>query len=469
VNPSLEAPSQAKSDKRSASSMKRSGNVLIAHWVVQRSTRDAVREHLYSFERHSDQRCFYVNLGLGEFPAHLTRVPFDLVIFHNSLVGVPRWAPSLFQEVRERAKPLLSLDSARVALPMDEYIHTDRLSDLINEWEIDLVCSVAPESEWPTIYERVDRSRTRFKRVLTGYLAPRAVERIDRLRGSVERTIDIGYRARYPSPSLGRHGVIKGELGPIFARAAAERGLSYDISTSDDDVLYGDDWYRFLLASKYTPGAEGGASILDRDGTLVERTADYTAEHPDASFAEVEAACFPGLDGSFGLRAISPRHLEACATHTCQILVEGDYNGILKPEEHYIPLREDLSNLDQVLDQVERDDRRAEITERAYRDVVASGRYTYEGFVTEVITAALGEMPAPRRGRARWGLARNRLVVRERASKRRIAWRRSARIAWRRSAWPLIGRLSPIAVRILPDRVVAAVRRMRSDRATRSG
>jgi hypothetical protein len=443
--------------------MERSGNLLIAYWrpLNRQPPREFVREHLRSFERYSDQRCFYVNLGLGKVPAHLTRVPFDLVIFHTTLLGAPRWTPERLEDVRERAKPLRSVDSVRVALPMDEYIRTDQLSDLINEWEVDLVCSVAPESEWPTIYERVDPSRTRFTQVLTGYLAHRAVDRINRLRGSVEQTIDIGYRARYHYPWLGRHGLLKGELGPIFAQAAAERGLSCDISTDNDDVLYGDDWYRFLLASKYTPGAEGGASILDRDGTLREKTDAYTAEHPDASFDQVEAACFPGLDGSFGLRVISPRHLEACATRTCQILVEGDYNGILKAEEHYIPLREDLSNLDEVLDQVERDDRRAEITERAYRDVVASGRYSSEAFVAAVITAALGEVPARRHGTARWRLAKRRTVVGQRAS-----W---VKVAVRHAVGLLYARLSPVAVRILPDRVVAMIRRMRGDQATQSG
>jgi hypothetical protein len=446
--------------------MERSGNLLIAYWLG-RQRREWIREHLHSFERYSNQRCFYVNLSLREFPAYLTRVRFDLVIFHGSLVGVPRWSPQRQGDVRKRVEPIKSLDAVRVALPTDEYIHTDRLSDLINEWEVDLVCSAAPESEWPTIYERVDRSRTRFKRVLTGYLAPRAVQRINRLKGSVGRTIDIGYRARHHRACLGRHGVLKGELGPIFARAAAERGLSYDISTSPDDVLYGDDWYRFLLASKYTPGAEGGASIIDRDGTLRERTDAYVAEHPDASFEEVEAACFPGLDGSFGLRALSPRHLEACATRTCQILVEGDYGGVLKPEEHYIPLRKDLSNVDQVLDQVEHDNRRAEITERAYRDMVASGRYSYERFVAEVLTAALGQMPARRRGRARWALAKRRMVVGERAS--------SVKLASSRAVWLIYARISPIAAQILPDRVVAMIRprlaglvqRMREGQSTR--
>ena len=115
----------------------------------------------------------------------------------------------------------------------------------------------------------------------------------------------------------------------------------------------------------------------------------YLAEHPDASFEEVEANCFPGADGGLRYFAISPRHLEACATRTAQVLIEGSYNGILRPGEHYIELRRDFSNLDEVLDLIESDAERARLTEAAYRDVVASGAYTYERLVREVEAVAL--------------------------------------------------------------------------------
>ena len=126
------------------------------------------------------------------------------------------------------------------------------------------------------------------------------------------------------------------------------RGARADRPTSrsrPSDTLFGDEWFRALAASRWTLGVEGGASILDRDGGIREATERYVAEHPDASFDEIEAACFPGRDGELALFAISPRHLEACATRTGQILVEGDYSGVLEPGRHYLPVRPDLSNL----------------------------------------------------------------------------------------------------------------------------
>ena len=40
--------------------------------------------------------------------------------------------------------------------------------------------------------------------------------------------------------------------------------------------------------------------------------------------------------------------MEAALSETVQLAVLGDYNGILKPMEHYIPLKADSSNFDEV-------------------------------------------------------------------------------------------------------------------------
>ena len=90
---------------------------------------------------------------------------------------------------------------------------------------------------------------------------------------------------------------------------------------------------------------------------------------------------------------ISPRHLEACLTRTGQILVEGEYNGILKPDLHYIPLKADFSNLQEVFDRIQDEPARLEMVECAYRDIVATGRYTYRGMVNTVLEHTIGTRP----------------------------------------------------------------------------
>lgn len=359
-------------------------NTLNVYALMQHPLRSTASDHLYSFRRHGRGRQFYLNLSAREVPDWMGEAPFDTVVYHTTFFS-HRWAAEQFRQLLERAAPLKRVGRKRIALPQDEFMQTDLLNAFINEFEIDHVFTLASESEWPKIYPGVDRARVGFTQALPGYLADHTRRRIDRIvRRNRERPIEIGYRAWPGAPWLGRHGMFKGWIGERVAEAAPRHGVKTDISGRDSDVLTGDDWFRFLASCKYTLGVEGGASLLDPDGGLRERTERYVTEHPEASFDEIEAACFPGEDGKLSYFAIGPRNIEACATRTCQVLVEGDYQGVLRPGEHYIELSRDLSNLDEVLELIKRDDQRERITAAAYRDVVASGRFSYESLVRQV-------------------------------------------------------------------------------------
>jgi hypothetical protein len=381
------------------------GNTLVVYSVLEHPLRESVSDHLEAFRRYSSRPCIYLNLAVRRVPRALAREQIDMVVFHTTFLS-KRGSPDYWRVMLERARPLKEIAAGtRVALPQDEYLPPAALCDFIREFGVDHVFSVAPESQWPAIYPSLDRERVRLHRVLTGYLEPRALRRIERLSRSARgRAVDIGYRAKDLPPWLGRQAQLKVEIARAFADAAPRHGLSTDISTRPEDTLLGEEWLAFLLRCKYTIGVEGGASVLDRDGSLRAKVAAYLAEHPGASFEEVERACFPGRDGEFGLVALSPRHLEACATRTCQALVEGEYDVVLEANRHYLPLRADFSNLDEVLDEMRSDERREEIVDAAYRDVVASGRYTYARLVELVEREALGGPGDPGRARLHWKL-----------------------------------------------------------------
>jgi hypothetical protein len=349
------------------------------------TTRATLQDGLYAFRRYSDARVFYLNLRVRQVPRSLLSIDFDLVIFHT-LFFAGRYEASFIRNTFARARPLRALRAYKVALPQDEYINSDVVNDFINEFGIDAVFSVQPPHEWRTIYNTVDQDRVKFYPVLTGYLDDRRIRRLrSAWRDLVDRPIDIGYRTTGRAHAwFGRHGFLKERIAEVFLDRAPARGLRLDISTSERDTLLGNQWYDFLGRCKYVLGVEGGTSILDRDGTIRQRTEGFRVRHPHASFEEIEQACFPGLDGTFSGFALSPRHLEACATGTCQILTEGRYNDVLQPGVHYVPLKRDFSNIEEVLDLVARDERRRSMVERAYHDVVASGRYSQRAFVAYV-------------------------------------------------------------------------------------
>lgn len=416
-------------------------NILVVYGLMQHPLRSTVEDHLYSLRRYSRARCFYANALVGPVPRWMRRVPFDAIVFHTSFLSSLRWGPRVDETLRARALELDGVAGVRAAMPQDEFLRSGALCEFIRDARIDVVFSVSPESQWPKIYAGVDRERVRFEPTLTGYLDERTLARIDEIVAETpERPTDVFYRAGAERPYLGRHGMLKTGIATAGDAEARARGLTTDISLDPGATLLGDDWFRALAAARWTLGVEGGASILDPDGGIRERTMRYVASRPDASYDEIEAACFPGRDGELALFALSPRHLEAAATRTGQILVEGGYSGALEPGRHYLSLRADLSNLGELLEQAKDEGLRRQMTETAHREVVAPGQYTYRGFVDHVDAVLLGRAEA-RAGALAYLAAR---------AYDRLSWRRVAVRLSRGRALRFAGRLRALLKWRLP-------------------
>ena len=368
-------------------------NILVIYWYNAPHMRMTTHDHLHCFERYLNHRVYYVNLQDETLPWYASEIEYDIIIFHD-LFFCGRWGgPPLFEKLRKKIEFLKESPAFKVAVPQDEFISADLLCDFINSFGVHVVFSVSPETEWSKIYRDVDRTAVRLYCVLTGYLDDETLARTEAITAATaQRSIEIGYRAGSRNwrqgAWLGRHGLLKFQVAQVFEREAPRFGIQTDISTRAEDVFTGDDWLHFLARCKYMIGVEGGASILDWDGSTRIKTLAYVEDHPEASLEEIERECFLGMDGKLALYALSPRHLEACATRTCQVLIEGDYNGVLQAGRHYISVKRDFSNIDEVLEIVRRDEARAAIVEAAYQDVVASGRYTYRGFARFIIAEA---------------------------------------------------------------------------------
>ena len=368
--------------------------ILVLYHITSFPLRATVRDLLYCYREYGDAECVYVNTaGRKELPSGLYKIPFDLIIFHTVFISLRWGGDAAYESVRQLLAPLINHPARKIVLPQDEWIHTTVLNRFIREFGIQSVYTVAPESEWPKIYHDVDFSKVSFHYVLTGYIETSVVNRVCALPAR-NRNIDIGYRAYKAPPWLGRHGFLKTDIADVFNREAPAAGFHTDISTRAADTILGDQWYDFLLSCRYFIGLEGGSTILDPDGSIWAKGEAYMKTHPEAGFEEVEQAVFPGLDGNLNLIAISPRHLECCITRTTQVLMEGDYNGILKPNRHYIPLRKDYSNLQEVFKQMKDESYRTEMAQNAWQDIVASGTYHYENFVSVVLRTAIGYTPA---------------------------------------------------------------------------
>jgi hypothetical protein len=362
-------------------------NILILYSTHYYPILTTTWDLLYCFKNYSEHNCFYYSASVGVFPEYLKKIEFDLIYFNTELIG-ERWGgPAKFQsKVLSQIQHLKHSKALKIVHPQDEWIYTDLLNDFINDFHIDHVFSVAPPSEWPIIYSRVDRTKVKFQLALTGYLDNNSISKLLAWNDSVKvKDIDIGYRATKAAEWYGSHGFLKTQIGELFKKEAPKAGFKVDISNEEKDRILGDGWYHFLARCKYVIGVEGGSTVHDPKGEIYFKGKAYKEAHPNATFAEVEQNCFPGQDGNLQLIAISPRHIECCAIKTCQVLVEGYYNGILEANKHYIPLKKDFSNLQEVFAKMKDEKLRQTIIEQAYTDIVSSGKYTYSNYVQQVI------------------------------------------------------------------------------------
>jgi O-antigen/teichoic acid export membrane protein len=356
--------------------------LVLYHQQYEQSIRKTIKDHLYSFRQCSNESYRYLNVA-GGIPAYIGKIGFDLVIYHYTICAC-RFQPGFFDRIDTKWERLKSLQGYKIAIPQDEHFKTNDLCRFFRNFGISTVCTCLPEQEWHKVYPEEKSGVDNFVAVLTGYVDERAISLLPVFEAG-NRDIDVGYRARKNSYSLGCHDTIKWRIAELFNGLPDRRGLCFDISTDPADVFYGDDWHRFLCRCRTILGCEGGASLHDPDGSIELCVQEYLAKHPSASFQEVEEACFSGLDGNLELFALSPRHFEACVTKTCQVLVEGQYGGVFLPGVHYIELKKDWSNIDEVMSRIADHQYCSQIAENAYRDIVGSGAYTYRKFVDTVI------------------------------------------------------------------------------------
>jgi hypothetical protein len=267
----------------------------------------------------------------------------------------------------------------KLAMPQDEYDHSEVLDEWFYEWGVSVIFSNF-DSKCRKILYPIMHDKADYYECLPGYIDENIAENFAKKRLSLEaRRKDIVYRASKLPYWFGSHGQLKHRIGEVIGDRALDSGLVCDISSRVEDTIVGKAWLDFLGSGRGVIGCESGSSVLDRRGEIKGKIQWVLAHEADATFERV-SAYLPAGWNDYAFFAISPRHFEAVITKTCQILLEGSYNGVLEPGKHYIPVRSDFSNLDEVFAELKDERRSTEITEQAYEDIYLSGRYSYTRF-----------------------------------------------------------------------------------------
>jgi hypothetical protein len=351
----------------------------------------AIRDHLRALEASPEGHAIVYFNAHFPVPGWLKGMPFDAVLLHTTLLCM-RWS-EIFPSWSRRLDWLAGLSCVKAAIPQDEYDHSQVLDEWLARLGVTDVFSCLHPRHWPLLYPTL-HGRARFHRCLTAYIDGGAAERWrPRLLPLARRPVDIVYRATRLPFHFGSQGQLKHQIAERVAEAAARHGLSTDISTRPEDTILGDAWYGFLARGRAVIGCESGSSVLDRRGEVAARIREILSENPHLDFSEVSRRMPEGWD-SHRFFALSARHLEAVVTRTCQVLVEGEYDGVLLPDVHYIPLARDFSNLDEVMERLRDHARMQEMADRAYEDLYLRGDFTFRRLARQ-FDQALGRSHPP--------------------------------------------------------------------------
>lgn len=298
-------------------------------------------------------------------PKSVKGASFDAIILDPTFLGA-RWAASdYFERILDEFHFVARSPAIKIALPQDDYDCHLLLDDWMARWQVDLLYTVCPE-HWQVLYPTYSQ-RGRIELAYTGYISTELAHH--QFVPFESRPIDIGYRTKRLPPWFGRIGNNKSEIGDLLKPKAESAGFITDIAVGAEHTIFGDKWYRFMDTCKFTLGARSGSSLLDPYGNIQRAIREHLKENPEASFTEMESKFFPGQDGKYDFTALSPRNLEAALCNSCQILVKGNYSGILEPWRDYLPLAPDASNFPELVP-IMRDSKRVTAIIKTCRDTV---------------------------------------------------------------------------------------------------
>lgn len=287
----------------------------------------------------------------------------------------------------------------KVLLIQDEYDKPFVAARMMTELGIDVVFTTVPAAFRETFYPVELVPGIVFRQCLTGYV-PYDRPAAAALPPIAERPVWIGYRGRRLPIWYGRLAAEKHAIGPGVADACERRAIPHDIRHDEDSRVNGAAWFDFLMRCRAVLGTESGANVVDVDGSIRAAVQAEEARDPQADEEEIYRRHVAPHDGLVSMNQISPKIFEAISLKTALVLFEGSYSGVLA-NEHYIELQKDFSNVDDVLNRLADVDAVQAMVDRAYADIVETGRYSYERFVRE-IEGVIEERAEPRASPVRW-------------------------------------------------------------------
>lgn len=323
----------------------------------------------------------------GFMPDWIGEVKFDLAVVTTEAL-LQRSTP-VWPVLEKRVLRAMASAKRKVLMPQDDYTDSAKLDRLAVTAKVDAIYSPLVKG-LERIYPKSIQAGIRFEEALTGYFDQTKIgARKKMAKPHAQRSIDIGQRVNRLAPQFGEIGIRKFNIAEVVCSAAKKQGFITDFSADPGDVFLGEQWFQFLGETKFTVSCRGGSSIVDAHGKLAKRLDLLKKYLPwmtqESAFRIAKIGCV--VTGEFD--AISPRLFDAAMMGVCQILLEDDYVG-MKPWVHYIPLKRDYSNVDEILSAMRDVDRVGTIVKNAYDYLIDPARFSYKSLVEKMIAVEIG-------------------------------------------------------------------------------
>ncbi|KOR28875.1 hypothetical protein TI03_03695, partial [Achromatium sp. WMS1] len=363
-------------------------NVLVLHKMGDpKYWRESVRSLEYMIpECQSDLNCIVHDIHLP-FPNYLKQINYHLIILGPTFLCV-RYRPNKLEKIFDYYDFIRHSSACKIALPQDDYDCSQILDEWMTDWKIDRVYSVCPPEYWNILYPKYTQ-QGEIHLGYTGYISDKWITSWQHPRPNSQRKIDVSYRASKLPANFGSVGYLKGEIADRFIYALPKNHrLKLDISVKAKDLIPGHHWHEFIENSKFCLATPSGSSLLDQRGLYRKSVQQFNLTYPNANFDTIKANCFPGEDQKYLFLAISPRNIEAALAETVQIATPGTYSGLMRPNEHLIPLAEDCSNIKDVLEMMTDENLITNIKKACKESMLSEPRLRRNVFVNELINYA---------------------------------------------------------------------------------
>lgn len=295
---------------------------------------------------------------------------YDAIIYHWDLIDCSIVGKIFLNFLR-------NFKGIKICMMQDEYMHN---MNFVKDNNFDFFYHVS-DSRLINKYCKNKIGEIELRQVLTGYVPDIDIKKVN----MKDKTINIFSRGRTKSITYfyGRMLRDKGRIGYGVKIYCKKNNIpNVDIEMEDKYRIYGDKWYDKLRNSKTLLACQSGCDVFHVSKKEVD---DYQKEHPNALYNEIKDIFNLEKESENNYGVVSPKMFEAIKCNCVLIMFPGGYNNILIPDVHFIKLERDFSNMDEVIKKVYDNDYLQKIADKAYEDIVESGKYSYQYFVKNTI------------------------------------------------------------------------------------